>query len=220
MLQGDPRSNESIAALNALAEALRQCHSYALVRFVKRTDSDPWLCALLPTEDGSPGLVIQRLPCAEDIRGYSFPSLSDPHFGKALSKSQNECMSELVDVMTVSSSDDPRMSRVAVFNPSYQSFVGEILKHAVPTLNSPVISDPMRTPPSMMSKCNELSSKLIREFPTQLIDKSQKKRKIYWSDFDTSNKQSSESKAETKSEVAVIPTIYSYIYIVFLVYLL
>ncbi len=71
ILNGKTDSEGACVAISALATALRNKNQVAIVRFVKREDSDPWLAGLFPPDDVSSGgssnevhhLVIQRLPC-------------------------------------------------------------------------------------------------------------------------------------------------------------
>jgi hypothetical protein len=192
VLQGDPLSSSSCAAIEALQEAMIRCRSYALVRFVKRTDADPWLAALVPiplaSEDGSAvkGFYIQRLPCAEDIRDFAFPSLTDSRFGKAVSKAQHKCMGNFVSGMTVQNLSDIGAGDVTVFNPAFPRLVGEILK-ATGIADKPVpMLSPMEVADPLLEKSREYSRLLEAEFPLTVVDKSRKKRKIYWNDVDSS----------------------------------
>ncbi len=83
VLQGAVDSDTAQVAIGALVQALRRHKQVALVRFVKRENGDPFLAALMPTDDESDDscLLVHRLPCCEDVREYSYPSLIS--FGSA-----------------------------------------------------------------------------------------------------------------------------------------
>lgn len=184
VLQGDSSSPAATRAIAALSLALTQNKSVALVRFVKRADSDPWLAALIPfPSDGMIGsLIIQRLPCAEDIRDFPFPSLYDKRFGSPNTTTQMAAVSAFVDQITVIPDD------IAVFNPAFSSLIGKFLEHIMGDRKAAslqaVIVNPLEGSSEILSRGDSALKRIISEFPLEFVDKKKKKRKIYWSDYE------------------------------------
>jgi ATP-dependent DNA helicase 2 subunit 2 len=194
ILESEPQNDSAAVAFTALCDALRSTRSVALVRLVKRTDSDPVLAALVPyaseEHDSRSRLMIHRIPCAEDIRDMAFPSLYDARFGKGNTKSQNECMGSFVDAMTISASDLAG-GTIITYNPSFPWLSREIVGNLIDNKGSKTLSVPLDNPLSMPAKLikpNASFAKRLRsEFETSVVDKSKKKKKIYWNELDVVN---------------------------------
>jgi hypothetical protein len=203
VLQGEEGSGAAARALASLCAALRRCQSVALVRFVKRKDSDPWLAALLPFPSSASALqsclMIQRLPCAEDIRDFPFPSLYDKRYGEPNTTTQMKAVSDFVDDMTIIPDDVP------VFNPAFPALIRKILGTVISEPNLP--NTPNSLLPEIVNPLNGLSTVLDRaqsslkriatEFPLVVVDKKKKKRKIYWSDYDVAASSEDAKKQHT-----------------------
>lgn len=183
VLQGDASSPVAESALSALSIALREKKSVALVRFVKRADSDPWLAALIPFPSDSSCLMIQRLPCAEDIRDFPFPSLYDKRYGKPNTKAQMTAVSNFVDQLTITPDD------IAVFNPSFPALTAKILRNVLSESKSPnsllaEVGNPLCGPAEIRDRADGALKRVLSEFSLTTVDKKKKKRKIYWSDYE------------------------------------
>lgn len=203
VLQGDPTSTAAAKAISALSLSLRQCKSVALVRFVKRADSDPWLAALIPfaSATANTSLMIQRLPCAEDIRDFPFPSLYDKRFGPPNTTGQMEAVSEYVDQMTIRPDD------IAVFNPAFPGLVRKVLQNVLPTGDQsksliPKVVNPLKGSAEVYDRSEGGLKRVLGEFSLAAVDKKKKKRKIYWSDYDVA--ATSEDAQKNSSEAATV----------------
>lgn len=193
ILESEPENSAALTAFTALCDALRNTQSVALVRLVKRTDADPALAALVPFApelfDSRSRLMIHRLPCAEDIRDMPFPSLYDARFGKGNTKSQNESMGAFVDAMTISPSELVG-GTITTFNPSFPWLSREIVGNLIDNKNSKTLSvpigNPLSMPPQLVEQNSSFAKRLRSEFETTVVDKSKKKKKIYWNELDVS----------------------------------
>lgn len=219
VLQGDPQSEAAGKAISALAVALRQCNSVALVRFVKRKDSDPWLAALFPFPAGTmqTSLMIHRLPCAEDIRDFPFPSLYDKRYGAPNTTAQMKSVSDYVDDMTIHPDD------VAVFNPAYPSLIEKVLGAVIPNPNPerPTIFNPLTGSKSVLKKAEPSLKRVLSNFSLEAVDRKKKKRKIYWSDYDLAATSEDASKQSVSVKTVIMENnrtidFYFYLYSVFI----
>jgi hypothetical protein len=104
VLQGTDMVKEAQIGIAALARAMR-CEGCVLIaRKVQKENAEPCLVALLPpaVEDGT--LLVQRLPCADDSRFYTFASLPDLHSNEKYSVRYAPGMtavSSIVDALTI-----------------------------------------------------------------------------------------------------------------------
>jgi hypothetical protein len=116
LLAGAPGIAEAEEAVRALSTAMRAEGSVALARVVVKDDADPYLAALVPSTSGV--LLLHRLPFADDIRDYAFPSYD----ADALSSAQTSAVSSFVDAMTLQPQEAARaISRT--FDPTRQAFM-------------------------------------------------------------------------------------------------
>ena len=122
VLEGNPEISSAVDAIRALNSAMRTSNKVALVRFVYKQDSDPYLAVLLPNiaeKDGGSSFILHRLPVAEDIREYAFPSFtaSPPH------SEQRKALSQFVDKMSLC---NPLSTQLHPFNPTKIEILGEL----------------------------------------------------------------------------------------------
>lgn len=78
VMTADPNNEISVTYFVSLAEAMLEMDRVALCRYVPRDNVSPVLMLMWPhlKSDGILCLFLCRLPFLEDIRSYSFPSLS------------------------------------------------------------------------------------------------------------------------------------------------
>lgn len=113
---GDARSAHK---LSALREALRETGKRAIVRFVKRTNTQPFLGCL---EAGPSYLIFNQLPFVEDIRDYDFGTLNDEEDERfKVSSSQLRAVDELIDALPMSESSLPMNCTNPVLSRFYRS---------------------------------------------------------------------------------------------------
>lgn len=103
----------------------------AIVRYVKSEDADPYLAGLWPISDSEMGwsLLLYRLPCAEDVREYAFPSLN--HFSNISSSGSIEklnAVSSLVDSLTVREEGALCLTPI---NPTLHTLLAEVHRRIV-----------------------------------------------------------------------------------------
>jgi ATP-dependent DNA helicase 2 subunit 2 len=189
--------NESACSFMAsLSSVLQKKNQAAIVRFVKKDNSDPWLAALLPSESNkaeyASSLILQRLPCMEDIRNFLFPPLLSP---SELNSKQHDVISSAINANTIhlTSSDD-----LLLYNPSMLALLLKLqekiispfldTKQSLAIDSSSLTVDNMFRLPVMTGKSNNNSvidtwKNVYDEFTLTVVEKKSKKRKVYWSDI-------------------------------------
>lgn len=189
--------------LTAWSLALRQQQAVALCRVNKRADSEPFLAVLQPLQEGDDacGVMLHRLPCAEDIRDYNFPSLvhyaSASQVQKDITKQrQVALMAQLVDAVTIFPSEDGhQLARILTpANSTLQSVLCEVrqrLIHSNNKTSANLHQQPsliqQKLPDDAMIAPKLVSPSLLREvrdlFPLTTVIKKGRKRKQYFSDM-------------------------------------
>lgn len=175
--------------VTSLRLALRQDERVALCRVSKRDGAEPFLGALqsLADDDASCGLLLHRLPCAEDVRDYNFPSLvafaSEAQLRKdPQRRRQAQAMAALVAAATVPT-DCPLQRVLTPANPTLQGVLCEVRRR--------LLRLPQATPPPEDSLVAPvaLSAALLRDvqaaFPLERVVKRGRKRKQFFSELQT-----------------------------------
>lgn len=124
VLEGNPEISSALDTIRALNSAMRTSDKVALVRFVSKQDSDPYLGVLLPNiaeKDSGSSFILHRLPVAEDIREYAFPSFA----ASASHSEQRKVLSQFVDKMSLLR---PLPTQLHPFNPTKIEILGELQK--------------------------------------------------------------------------------------------
>lgn len=182
----------SVAAqrlVTSLRLALRQDERVALCRVSKRDGAEPFLGALQPLadDDASCGLLLHRLPCAEDVRDYNFPSLvafaSEAQLRKdPQRRRQAQAMAALVAAATVPT-DCPLQRVLTPANPTLQGVLCEVRRRL---LRLPQATLP---PEDSLVAPVALSAALLQEvqaaFPLERVVKRGRKRKQFFSELQT-----------------------------------
>jgi ATP-dependent DNA helicase 2 subunit 2 len=123
-----PDDPKAAIAIGAFVKTCIDRKEGILVRFVKRQNSAPKLCFLVPfmdTDGGNHnlGFYCNQLPFAEDMRPYVFPAFSrNPKFD--VSTAQRKAARDLISSLDLSASDpsDDQLNPEFTFNPSVQRF--------------------------------------------------------------------------------------------------
>lgn len=175
--------------VTSLRLALRQDERVALCRVSKRDGAEPFLGALQPLadDDASCGLLLHRLPCAEDVRDHNFPSLvafaSEAQLRKdPQRRRQAQAMAALVAAATVPT-DCPLQRVLTPANPTLQGVLCEVRRR--------LLRLPQATPPpeDTLVAPVALPAALLREvqaaFPLERVVKRGRKRKQFFSELQT-----------------------------------
>ncbi len=123
-----PDDPKAAVAIEALVHACIDRQEGILVRFVKRQNSAPKLCFLVPFMDTdgdlkTVGFHCNQLPFAEDMRPYIFPAFShNPKFD--VSVAQRAAARDLISALDLSAPVpiDDKLNPEFTFNPSVQRF--------------------------------------------------------------------------------------------------
>ena len=213
-LQGAVDSDAAQVSIMALSRALRDSGRVMLARFVKRENADPFLAALIPSEHGKLGkrasiyanltlnatfspiddqdhsLLVHRLPCAEDVRDYLFPSLLA--FDNAAAVAQNPSLrqqqaavSSFVDSITLPTVDKTQLCPVnpVLFN-FYNSVRDKITGVCTSDINaSTALKDLIISPFASSAAATTALATVYSNFTLEKLE-SKKKRKTYWSEIE------------------------------------
>ena len=115
--------DSSELSLGAIGRGMIEEGKVALVRCVKTKDGDPKCGFLIPDQSlGYPRLLLHFLPATEDMRSYTFPSLSKASIEEERGKDMNfptqdqvDAMKDLVNLLSVASiplPTNPVLSRI------------------------------------------------------------------------------------------------------------
>lgn len=179
IVNGEPNTEGSVNTIATLATALHRTAQVAIVRYVKRANSDPWLAALMAPKVLNGTLLLHRLPCLEDIRSYMFP----PLFEKS-SNDQTSAISKAIDSITLNITN---LNEVLIYNPSLLSVIQALQtkleddeKEIEGNDFNAIFTSDMYTNPDVSA----VWEKALSRFELVFIDKkANKKRKMYWSDI-------------------------------------
>lgn len=181
----------STAALGALCVAMHQRKQAALVRFVKRENSDPWLGVLIPPSHYNGSLLLHRVPCAEDIRDFQFPDLDVDSVPAA----QQTAMSAYVDAVTLPQATSDNLT---IYNPAMLSLLLNIQRKVV---NDKVVAK-ADIPETPAADCKSLQD----NFPLTAVDQEKRKeRKAHWADIDITMSDDAAAPVEEAPVAADIP---------------
>ena len=131
VLEGNPKLSSAVSTVRSLHNAMLSTDTVALVRFVSKQDADPCLSVLIPNineKDRRSSFIIHRLPVADDIREYAYPSYNL----EALNKDQKNSISEFVNAMSIS----PTSSQLHPFNPTKLDLILEVQKRILNRFSS------------------------------------------------------------------------------------
>eukprot|EP01041_Mallomonas_annulata_P005881 gene5881-11878_t len=179
--------------VNALGKAMRNMRQAALVRFVKSQNGDPWLATLVAPEIEDGTLLLHRLPCAEDVRDFAFPSLKDTRFAALPTSNQRSIISNLIDQMTIKSEKTPKLT---TFNPALHAVIGEIQRQAI-FKNTKDVLTTFKKPFAMVGDSPSLEKTMLEvklAFPLKKAEEEsdgtadgaaggKKKKRTFWSDI-------------------------------------
>ena len=213
-LAGSPVIGEAVEAVRALSDAMREEGMVALARMVSKEDADPFLAALVPSASGA--LLLHRLPFADDVRDYAFPSYDTD----GLSTAQTRAVSSFVDATTLG----PQEATHAIgrtFNPTRQAFMIAIAERVaevhVASVDGEAVPRPAAAPPALQcfrspwasvgegeggsgthSKVIDALQTLSKAFPLTVTAAGSKvgKRRIYWGDLDIKSSGGGEKKVK------------------------
>lgn len=124
VFEGNPEIDTAVSTVRSLYSAMQTTNTVALVRYVSRENSEPYLGVLLPNVSGGDNgssFILHRLPVADDIREYAFPTFNTD----TLESDQKHAASSFVDSMTVKS---PIPSQIRPFNPTAVELLLELQK--------------------------------------------------------------------------------------------
>ena len=120
VVQGAEGAEGTSIAITALSKAMWENGDVALCRYVSKDNDDPVLVVLSPPPRQNGTLLMHRLPCAEDINDFYFPSLT-------ISRSPaNNIVSNLIDSMTIDISSIKK-KQITPLNPTILTFTSSIL---------------------------------------------------------------------------------------------
>jgi ATP-dependent DNA helicase 2 subunit 2 len=115
-----PGDANSAAALSAFVHGMEILKRAMLVRFTWRENSDPSLGVCFPSAKASRNILYYvPLPFAEDLRHYSFDTLSHVK----LTKAEDDAIDAVVNAMTV---DSDTLAPKTVFNPALQQYYASV----------------------------------------------------------------------------------------------
>eukprot|EP00698_Gefionella_okellyi_P013382 TRINITY_DN3657_c0_g1_i2.p1 TRINITY_DN3657_c0_g1~~TRINITY_DN3657_c0_g1_i2.p1 ORF type:complete len:501 (-),score=150.16 TRINITY_DN3657_c0_g1_i2:982-2433(-) len=98
---GDPNDDVACKAISHLVQALASVDKVAIVRYVYRAGLNPKVGVLIPHRNKNyDGFLFYQLPYADDLRGYSFPSLDNKK--TPISAEQLAAADALIDAMDLS----------------------------------------------------------------------------------------------------------------------
>ena len=121
VLEGNPDIPSAVSTVRSLHNSMLQSDTVAFVRFVSKQDSDPCLSVLIPNineMDRKTSFIMHRLPVAEDIREYAYPSFNL----NSIISEQRESISQFITAMTI----NPTSSQLHPFNPTRLEIIREI----------------------------------------------------------------------------------------------
>jgi ATP-dependent DNA helicase 2 subunit 2 len=129
VFEGDPDIESGVKSIRAIHTAMLRTKTVALVRFVNADNAEPYLGVLMPNvaeKDNRSSLILHRLPLADDVREYPFPSFNL----NSLTPSQTDSCSNFVETMTI---DKPLPSQMHPFNPTRLALMTEVQKKMLTT---------------------------------------------------------------------------------------
>ena len=124
VFEGNPEIDCAVSTVRSLYSAMQTTDTVALIRYVSRENSEPYLGVLLPNTNGGDNessFILHRLPVADDIREYAFPSFNTD----TLDAQQKAAVSSFVDSMTVKA---PLPAQIRPFNPTSLELLLEFQK--------------------------------------------------------------------------------------------
>eukprot|EP00597_Dinobryon_sp_UTEXLB2267_P004717 CAMPEP_0170071728 /NCGR_PEP_ID=MMETSP0019_2-20121128/9566_1 /TAXON_ID=98059 /ORGANISM="Dinobryon sp., Strain UTEXLB2267" /LENGTH=728 /DNA_ID=CAMNT_0010280389 /DNA_START=84 /DNA_END=2270 /DNA_ORIENTATION=+ len=202
LVHGAADSESADKAVVALAVAMDRSDKVAIVRYVKSEDADPYLAGLWPISDAEVGwsLLLYRLPCAEDVREYAFPSLN--HFASAYNTPTHNsssyekvaAVSSLVDSLTVRKEGDLSLTPI---NPTLHTLLAEVHRRIVGVDPSQVL--PLENPlvPKIQASPSVVSAITSNFQLVKTVAKAGKK-KVFWSDIELKSTSADGSSADSK----------------------
>lgn len=208
-----PEGASARKVIASIGLALKKLNQVALVRFVKRENSDPWLGVLIPPkeeenlEDYRNGsLYLHRLPCAEDIRNFLFPPLPTN-----FSNNQKETILPAIESMTFKGQLGPH--GLLMYNPAMLALLSTI-QQKINAIDTPLkgTSNFDGTFKSLGDTNRSISlwQQVKEQFPlipSKQNENGNKKRKIYWADFEmntTTESTITNIKSEDQKKVIII----------------
>jgi ATP-dependent DNA helicase 2 subunit 2 len=161
----------------------------ALARLVKRTDADPVLVALLPRTDscGRACLLMERIPCAEDIRDFSFPSLisfadENKMESNPVLQEQFSAAAQFIQSLTV---HEPTYAQLTPVNPSLHRIYAEIHRRILGESPDNMVPVEKGFAAVDSTAAQFARDSLFKAFPLRRSEKkSSDRKKVFWSDIE------------------------------------
>ncbi|CAM9149816.1 unnamed protein product [Ascophyllum nodosum] len=191
----EPESAQSAGAVSSLVRAMKNLNQVALVRFVKRKNSEPWLGVLIPDPTGvvsHPRWLFQKLPFSEDVRDYTFPSFSKAPSSRKPSAEQERMSGSLIEAMMIPEiKGEPSGVRDGlVLNPVRQGINGaKVARAIVPECDMPSLPPSVKAgvcpDPFLLEKAAPVFEEYLGlfQFEKQVRAKAGKQRVTYFSDL-------------------------------------
>eukprot|EP00598_Pedospumella_elongata_P004114 CAMPEP_0184970026 /NCGR_PEP_ID=MMETSP1098-20130426/2604_1 /TAXON_ID=89044 /ORGANISM="Spumella elongata, Strain CCAP 955/1" /LENGTH=751 /DNA_ID=CAMNT_0027491883 /DNA_START=92 /DNA_END=2347 /DNA_ORIENTATION=+ len=191
-LQGSTDLDSAQVAVTALCRALREANKILLARFVKRENADPFLAALIPSdlEGQEHSLLVHRLPCAEDVRDYLFPSLLAFDNPTAVAQNptlqqQQAAVSAFVDSVTLAA---PLRAEICPVNPVLFNFYNSVRDKITGVCSTDInvstgLKDTLVSPFANSAAATAALNTVYQKFALEKLE-SKKKRKTYWSEIE------------------------------------
>jgi hypothetical protein len=204
-LCAEPGNDRAAAMLSSLNEALRACCCKAIVRFVKRNNTQPFLGCL---DCGPSYLVFNQLPFAEDVRDYMFGKFEgDERFTP--SNDQEKAVDALIDALPMSDDDVPMKQTHPVISRFYRCLHARYLDPKAEIVSEPDFVESAAIEPNRAllktKKCSNALKLLKEEFKIRKREPDpqrgdRKRRRVnFWGDRDTSSKTSKEDSSSNNN---------------------
>ncbi|KAF9524665.1 ku80-like protein [Crepidotus variabilis] len=174
---GDPSSPQQQVALSSIVQAMYEKGSMAIARWVSRDGMDPKMGVLYPVPfDNVDCLIWAQMPFADDVRKYTFPSLTNliNKKGETLTEhpylptdEQMEAMDKFVDTMDLMEAGDkdekgnrlPWFSTLESFNPAIHR-VKQAMFHSA--ITGDITTNPLPPPHPELLKFFEPPKRVVR----------------------------------------------------------
>jgi ATP-dependent DNA helicase 2 subunit 2 len=193
------------AAVQAFSTAMKEKDRVALVRFVKRDSSDPALMVLIPKKDhlDRDCFLMHRIPCAEDIREFNFPSLisfaSDNQVrNNATLRTQKGAMSSFVRSMVI---HNPNQQMLSCTNPSLHRVYADIHRRVINENEELMVAVDGGFKSFDTPEVSASLAEMNKHFPLKRSEKSTDRKKVFWSDIEIKTTAETDGNGRIKIEI-------------------
>ncbi|CAI8032323.1 X-ray repair cross-complementing protein 5 [Geodia barretti] len=211
-----PDDQNAGAAMSALIHALYETKNVGVARYIARKNAAPRLVALLPQIKASHEcLLMLHLPFMEDIRQYTFPSLSGPSGSATPSAEQLAAVDSLISSMDLMSADRDEdgerceaLKPKLTMNPLTQRVFQCISQRALNPDSTLPDMDPglhhvLEPGQALLSLCSSALAGIKEAFPLMRVEKKDNKGTAVWkesSDLDVEGQGPSVKKPRVEEE--------------------